>query len=255
MLSRKMWVQYHAFESLSSFGEPHANDWLSDAERREAERYRDEARLRQWLAGRFVAKQLLNEQLLPWSTDWRDVEILSRDGAGRAVRPVVHVQRHPMPWCVSISHSARGVLVAVSIDPAIRMGVDLAEMEELNQKSLVFWFTARERQRLREGNARRSAVCWAIKEAVYKAVNTGESFVPKKFEVFPRDKSLYECHHEGKSLKGRSLLSVWEVDDHIAVTAIVAESAEALSHLPQLGGKLDERKDATIQDIVLAGIS
>ena len=61
-------------------------------------------------------------------------------------------------------------------------------------------------------------MCWAVKEAVYKAINTGESFVPKKFEVFPRDKSRYECHHEGESLRDRSRLTVWEVDDHVAVT-------------------------------------
>jgi phosphopantetheinyl transferase len=202
-----------------------------------------------------VAKQLLSEQLLPWSTDWREIEILSHDAEGRAIRPVVCVQNQPMPWCISLSHSTRGVLLAVSVDPAIRVGVDLAEMEELKPQSLVFWFTARERERLREGNARRSAVSWAVKEAVYKAINTGESFVPKKFEVFPRDKSGYECHHEGVSLRDRSRLTIWEVDDHIAVTALVADSPERLKPLPQIGGKLDESQIQPFQEIVMAGMS
>lgn len=255
MLSRKMWVQYHSFENFSPAWESAPGDWLSEAEHRECERYRDDERLREWRAGRFAAKQLLSEQLLPWSTDWRDVEILSRDAEGRAVRPVVRVHNQPMPWWVSISHSHRGVLVAVSVDPKVRIGVDLAEMEDLKPQSLVFWFTARERERLRKGNAKRSAVCWAIKEAVYKAINTGESFVPKKFEVFPRDKAGYECHHEGNSLRDRSRLTVWEVDNHMAVTAIVAETPLVLEHLPQIGGKLEQRQVQPPAEIVMAGMS
>ncbi len=182
------------------------------------------------------------------------MEILSRDAAGRAVRPVVQFQNQIMPWCVSLSHSERGVLVAVSVDPEIRVGVDLAEMEDLNPRSLVFWFTARERERLREGGAKKSAVSWAVKEAVYKAINTGESFVPKKFEVFRRDKAGYECQHEGESLKDRSRLAVWEVDDHVAVTAIIADSPLALKGLPQIGGKTEQRHVPSSRENVLAGM-
>lgn len=254
MLSRKIWVRYQPFEKIPSASGT-AEDWLSDAERRECERFRDEGRLRQWRAGRFVAKQLLNEQLVPWSTDWRDVEILSRDDHGRAVRPLVRIYQRPQKWCISISHSRRGVLVAVSLDSAMQVGVDLAEVEDLNPRSLVFWFSARERAKLREGNPRHAAVCWAVKEAVYKAINAGESFVPKKFEVFPRDFSAYECHHEGKSLKERSRITVWDVDDHVAVTAIVSDTPAAFKGLPQNGGHMEQRPIPLEREIVLAGMS
>jgi phosphopantetheinyl transferase len=255
MLSRKIFVRYQSFENRPSALDAHPEDWLSESERRECERFRDAGRLREWLAGRFAAKQLLFEQLVPWSNDWRDVEILSRDDHGRAMRPVVRFDQSPEPWCVSISHSGRGVLVAVSLDSAIKVGVDLAEVEELNPQSLVFWFSARERGMLRENGPRHAAVCWAVKEAAYKALNAGESFVPKKFEVFPRGQGVYECHYEGQSLQDRSRITVWDVDDHVAVTAIVADSPAALNALPQIGGKLDQQPASVEREIELVGIS
>ncbi len=201
MLSRKIWVRYRALETMKTACNADPRNWLSDAERREFARFRDEGRLQQWQAGRFLVKQLLNEQLVPGSTPWRDVEILSRDEDGRAVRPWVRIHGKPRSWCVSISHTQRGVLAAVSLSPGIQVGVDLAEREELNPQSLVFWFSAGEREQLREADARQTAVCWAVKEAVYKAINTGESFVPKKFEVFPQSWETYDCRHDGASLK------------------------------------------------------
>jgi phosphopantetheinyl transferase len=158
MLSREIWVRYQSFETLEDAEESDA--WLSEAERRECERYRDEGRLRQVRAGRYLAKKLLREQLVPWSIDSAEIEILSRDNQNRAVRPEVRVQGTPEPWCVSISHSGRGVLVGISLNPQIQVGVDLAEKEELNPSSLVFWFSHRERDRLRGAGARPATVCW-----------------------------------------------------------------------------------------------
>jgi phosphopantetheinyl transferase len=255
MLSRKMWVRYQSFDKLKQRLDFDSRDWLSVAELSECERFREEGRLRQWLAGRFVAKQLLREQLVPWCADWRELEILSRDVHGRAVRPQVRILDAPQTWCLSISHSRRGVLVAVSLDPEVQVGVDLAEVEDLNPRSLVFWFSANERQRLREGDARHAAVCWAVKEAVYKAVNTGESFVPKKFEVFPQSGEGYDCRQKGQSLKDRSRITVWDVDGHVAVTAIVSESVDALKRYPHMGGSNQKRLLPVTGESVLAGIS
>lgn len=253
MLSREMWNRYQSFEHLQSVFGLSPEDWLSETERRESARYRDARRLRQWLAGRWLAKQLLSEQLVPWCTNWQEIEIISRDGQGRAVRPTVRVNQSVQSWCLSISHSRRGVLVGVSLNSAIHVGVDLAEKEELNPQSLVFWFSAKERERLREGDGRRAAVCWAVKEAVYKAINTGESFVPRKFEVFPCDTGGFECHHEGKPLNERSRITVWDVDDHVAVTAMVSSTAAALKDVPQLGGRMEKQFAQSIGDITLVG--
>ena len=255
MLSRKIWVRYQSFENIPSALDADPQDWLSELERRECERFRDEGRLREWLAGRFTAKQLLYEQFVPWTTLWRHVEILSRDEQGRAVRPLVRIDQDQKPWCVSISHSGRGVLVAVSVEPAVKVGVDLAEVEELKPESLVFWFSAREREMLREGEPRRAAVCWAVKEAVFKAINTGESFVPKKFEVFQPAHGVYDCRYEGNSLKDRSRISVWDVDGHVAVTAIIAGTPLALKAVPQIGGQTDQEPVSADREIELVGIS
>lgn len=251
MLSREIWVCYQSLRNLEHTESSDA--WLSGAERRECARYRDEGRLRQFRAGRYLAKKLLLEQLVPWSVDWSEIEILSRDGQNRAVRPEVTVRGNRVPWCVSISHSRRGVLVGISLNRQIQVGVDLAEKEDLNPKSLVFWFSNRERERLRDAGARPAAVCWAVKEAVYKAVNQGESFVPKKFEVFPREKAGYECRYEGESFKDRSQINVWDVDDHVAVTAIVASSPKLLLEAPGIGGKAEKQPDVTKH--ILVGVS
>ncbi len=255
MLSRNIWVCYRSFENIQPAWETEPADWLSEAERRECERYRDESRHRQWLAGRWLAKELLAEQLLPWFTEWKQIEILSRDGEGRAVRPLVHVEQKPQPWHVSISHSRRGALVGVSLNPAIRVGVDLAEPEDLNPQSLVFWFSAKERRRLRRGDARQAAACWAVKEAVYKAVGTGESFVPRKFEVLSVEGGAYHCRYEGTSLKDRSRITTWHVDGHIAVTAIVSETPAALREVPTIGGRMESDAVLARQGSVLVGIS
>ena len=187
MLSRNLWVRYQSFENLKPAWETEPQGWLSEAERRECERYRDQSRLpamaRRALAGERSA--LPSNSCLGPPSGGR-LKFSPATAQGRAVRPLVQVEQKPQPWHVSISHSRRGVLVGVSLNPAIRVGVDLAEPEDLNPQSLVFWFSAKERRMLRTGDARQAAACWAVKEAVYKAVNTGESFVPRKFEVSVR---------------------------------------------------------------------
>ncbi len=254
MLSRNIWVRYQSFENLKAAWETDPQLWLSEAERRECGRYRDQSRRRQWLAGRWLAKDLLSEQLVPWPTERKEIKILSRDSQGRAVRPTVHVEQTPQAWHVSISHSRRGVLVGVSLNPAIRVGVDLAEPEDLNPQSLVFWFSAKERRRLRRGDARQAAACWAVKEAVYKAINTGESFVPRKFEVQSADGAAYHCRYQGDSLKDRSRIATWDVDGHIAVTAIVSQTPAELREVPTTGGRT-ESDAVPHQQPVLAGSS
>jgi hypothetical protein len=56
-------------------------------------------------------------------------------------------------------------------------------------------------------------------------------------------------------LKDRSRITVWDVDGHIAVTAIVSESAGALKSYPHMGGKMQKNLLPVTGESVLAGIS
>jgi phosphopantetheinyl transferase (holo-ACP synthase) len=166
--------------------------WLHPRECDELQRYRDPAARDAWLAGRTVAKQLVLDALVrnhALHRDAAEVEICSRDDAGRQVRPRIRVADRLLPWCLSISHTANGVLAALSLDPRVRVGVDLAPLVERSAGFLRVWFTERERERLYNAGPLEIARYWAAKEAAYKAVNNGQSFAPRRVEVLRVDEA------------------------------------------------------------------
>jgi 4'-phosphopantetheinyl transferase EntD len=92
-----------------------------------------------------------------------------------------------VPWCLSIAHTDRAALAAVSCDPATMVGIDLVRPEVLRPSFLETWFTASERQWLAAEQVERVAACWGVKEAVYKARQRGEGFAPRQIEIGLRD--------------------------------------------------------------------
>jgi hypothetical protein len=45
------------------------------------------------------------------------------------------------------------------------------------------------------------------------------------------------------------------VDDHVAVTAVVANSPEALLEMPQIGGKTKKEMDTSLKENILVGVN
>lgn len=203
-------------------GDPrfHRLDWLTESERDTFERLRGGPHARRWLAGRWLAKSLVRR-----ATDAApaDVEIVSRDGLGRPIRPRILVCGRTVPWDVSLSHSGETVAAVVALESKARVGVDVvtiqcwtfgrappmrAPLSKLDARLIRcdLWFTPAELDGLETNrvplpapaDARELAVAllWAAKEAAYKATNRGEKFVPRSIEI---------TRHSGGVLMARRL--------------------------------------------------
>jgi phosphopantetheinyl transferase len=177
-----------------------------------------------WLAGRIAAKQLLASVFAAENSPLRSLppnalHIESRStNPGHGERPVLYADDYPHTCAISIAHSSRGVLVAVTLDEQVHLGVDL--VEPLRAAENLHWtFTAPERAWL-AGNDRTSAArLWALKESLYKACQRGESFSPQQIEVAPGRPPRYPERDLPRDLR---TWQTWRVDGHVAALAIVA---------------------------------
>lgn len=201
-----------------------ARAWLTSVEQAELNRLHDESRRAQWLAGRWTAKQLLQNELgrraevdqrAGTTLALRDMQITTRDDRGRGIRPRIAVAGQSVSWSLSISHSDRGVLVALATANECSLGVDLASKQARAPGFLRLWFSATERRWLAADAARRTAILWAMKEATYKACQAGEGWCPRAIEV----RALAQ-HRFAFVYGGRLLAPLWtdvlEIDNQIA---------------------------------------
>jgi phosphopantetheinyl transferase len=193
--------------------------WLTAPERDELARFRHPLRRRQWLVGRWITKQLICETL--YDAALNEIQILTRDGRGLGSRPIVSVRGCQLDGSLSISHTQRGVLVAVTATAAISVGVDLADNVPCDERFQRLWFTAGERRWI-NNDPRRAALAWAIKEAVYKACQTGQGWSPRLVEVAALPAGQFACTFHGRAVDELQL-SIEEIDSQLAVIATVAE--------------------------------
>lgn len=193
---------------------------MSNAERREMDRYRNPVRREDWLLGRFLCRQLIRSRATGVSPDAR-IEILSRDDRGRSVRPMIAIDGKRKSWCLSLSHTERGVLAAISTRPGERVGVDLAPIEASTPGFLKTWFTPNEQEWLRSADAATIAAAWASKEAAYKACNDGEQFTPRRIEIRPAKppQTGYRCRYDGVDLGTDCTIRICEYGREIAAIA------------------------------------
>jgi phosphopantetheinyl transferase (holo-ACP synthase) len=162
--------------------------WLGDAERDAYQGFGNEERRQRWLLGRILIKQMVFRRMTSVGTNVkhpRHVQVISQDGCGRRTRPRILLYGHLMGWCVSIAYSNHSVCAGVSDTENQRFGVDVVTRQPVSRGFKEIWFTSREREGEWAGDDRSgdSAMIWAIKEAFYKARNTGERFQPAQFEV------------------------------------------------------------------------
>ena len=199
--------------------------WLSPAERGVWTGMRSPARRLQYVAGRWLARELLSEAARsegedPVADAW---EIASRDARGHAMRPrITHGGRH-LPWSLSISHSDDAVLVAVSTRPGTNVGVDLVPMRALGRGFAATWFTAHERAWCGDGeDPWRASAIWAVKEALYKAAGGGDPFVPNNWPVSTTTENTVAL---GLSV-GDASVRLRRLCGHVAAV-VICESEEA----------------------------
>jgi phosphopantetheinyl transferase len=209
--------RYATYQELRQASGGDFEQFLSAGEREELCRWRDPASREAWMMGRFLSKQLVLSRLGDRRLDPASIEICSRDPQNRRVRPTVRVGGRLQPWNLSISHSKTALLAALSPMPEVAVGVDLTAVEEFSPGFLATWFTKREQIALSVSEPRQTAAYWAIKEAVYKAGNCGESFAPRRIEIFPKEPGKYGCFDRGVDLSGICNVRTWDIDRQVAV--------------------------------------
>lgn len=223
-------VRYQRYQSLQELRPECLHDdeaWLTAPERAELATLTDAVRRQAWLWGRFLTKKLIVEAFPDEVGGFQNVEVCSRDASGRVVRPRLRIDGNSeKPWCLSLSHTGQAVLVALCLSADMTVGVDLAAAESLPEGFLSIWFTERERDWLSDVEPEQTAVCWAIKEAVYKACNRGESFAPRRIEVFPGLAGNYSCRYDGWELPQECRIETWQPDGHVAAMATMPRSVQ-----------------------------
>ena len=212
---------YATYQELRQASDGDFEQFLSDGEREELRRWRDPASREAWLMGRFLSKQLVLSQLGGQWLDPASIEICSHDPQNRRVRPTVRVGGRLQLWNLSISHSKTALLAALSPMPEVAVGVDLTAVEEFSPGFLATWFTKQEQVALSVSKPRQTAAYWAIKEAVYKAGNCGESFAPRRIEIFPKEPGKYCCFNQGVDLSGICNVRTWDIDRQVAVVVVL----------------------------------
>jgi phosphopantetheinyl transferase len=198
-------------------------DCLGERELIELSRLTDEARRRQWLAGRWLAKQLLAHQI--GQIEPSRLQILTRDDRGLGVRARVFHGAQELGVSLSIAHSAVAVIVATCDARSAVVGVDLVDAQlSVGDSFFSMWFSARERQWMDRDRPRRGAVLWGIKEAAYKATNSGQPWNPRDVEVVPVGSADFAATYRGRALHGLSVETA-AYDDQLAVLVSLARFA------------------------------
>jgi phosphopantetheinyl transferase (holo-ACP synthase) len=197
--------------------------WLGRRELAELGSWRDTARRAQWLVGRALAKEVVLDRFPIAGGDPTSVEVSSRDEHGRSNPPQLLIDGQTMPWSLSLAHTAQAAAIAICATPGHQVGIDLAAAS-IGRPLVSRWFTAAERQWLRRTRQEASLV-WAAKEAVYKALASGEPFSPLEIEIVPQANDNFACRYRGLSLGNRCSLHAWTTHQHAAVLAIVRPEA------------------------------
>jgi phosphopantetheine--protein transferase-like protein len=158
-----------------------------------------------------------------------DVEICSRDARRQTHRPRIRIGLRPFAGSLSIAHTAKGALAAFTASEQLSVGVDLVDLDEMAVAGdsggfARLWFTPLERYWVAADRPRRTATLWGIKEAVYKACQSGEAWSPRDVVVWPRTGG-YRCTYRGMAINGLGL-EIDQVDGHVAVMASLLHIAQ-----------------------------
>jgi 4'-phosphopantetheinyl transferase EntD len=178
-------------------------DWLHESEHRELVRWRAPTRRRQWLAGRWLMKDVVAQHLAICETSFADIAIGSRDATGRGMSPRIAYRGEILPWSCSIAHTEEFAFVGVGAEQS-SIGVDCVHLKLLGDEFTSAWFTDWEREFVAAQGSEWAAMIWCFKEACFKCASPAK-FQPKRFETttigdsqarveFRDDNSVAEFH-------------------------------------------------------------
>lgn len=160
---------------------PVADDWLSVAERQELARFRAPHRREEWLAGRWLAKQMIGATVTTDSSDHISISTYC-PATRRGIAPRIVVNDRPWPGTLSIAHADGWVAVACQ-DEGLSIGIDLSPFQSLPTGFSGCWFTSDEQAALANQCDTAPLRYWVAKEALFKALGKAQSFRPQDYEL------------------------------------------------------------------------
>lgn len=193
-----LFVRYAARIASQSTGYPASKVWLADAEQDELAGYQAPKRREDWLAGRWLSKQLISQATDAMPFD--DIEIRSRDHAGLGMQPSVRLRGCLQPWRLSIAHTDNGVLVGLALNNRVSLGVDLVHEVPNDPNFRSMWFTPDEQRWLEEAPQVRTQLIWGLKEAIFKACGAERLWTPREINVLANSDGTYRVKFFGRDL-------------------------------------------------------
>ena len=153
---------------------PEDLDWLSIPEQNRYLQFRFPKRQKDWLLGRWVAKNLLSHLLIYSDTfPFRELSILNEDSGA----PFVIWKGQRLEGSLSISHRGENAVAAFCFDPEITIGIDLEEIEAKSSGFVEDYFTEPEARMVFalpiEEQALAASLLWSGREAIVKALQIG----------------------------------------------------------------------------------
>lgn len=212
-------LRHAALADLEVHSASTAGDWLSSDELELWRKFRTDVRKDTFLAGRVLAKRLLQAEHCAAAQVPPSQITIRSDASSSGVRPRIMLGEQRLAYALSISHTCDGVLVGGTNRFGVSVGVDLVRMRSLGAAFERSWLTEAEAALLRHNRGDMTmADIWAMKEAVFKAVHRGESFAPRSVEIRlePEGSGVY---YHGRNLSDRCHVRVWRLGDEVAAVA------------------------------------
>jgi 4'-phosphopantetheinyl transferase len=224
--------------------------WLAPSERQHLAGLRFQGRRRDWLLGRWTAKQALTLRLgheREMSAAESPVPALAFPLASIAIRardggaPEALIDGAPAPWEISLSHRGGVGLCALAARGAA-LGCDVERIEPRSAELVTDFFTSAEQDLVRVVNGperdRLVALIWSAKESTLKALGEGLRLDTRSVEIEPHAE---ETGNEWRSFgvccieDDRPFTGWWRSDGTSVVTIVVAGESEPPIALTESG--------------------
>lgn len=202
--------------------------WLSAGERVRLEALRHPKRRREWLLGRWTAKQALQHAIEQTyhTRPALNTLIIENAPSGAPVAHWVGGQRLA-GWEISLSHSHDRALCALTQGAAI--GADIEWIEPRDEAFVRDYFTPTEVSLVERAPARaeRVTAIWSAKEAALKALHLGLTVDTRAVECLINHQSAphsdwkaFDIHSDPRRLHGwsRPLAGWWQVSENFVLT-------------------------------------
>jgi len=209
--------------------------WLSPTEKEMLIGMRFPKRRREWLSGRWTAKQLLL-RCSPRLAGKPLTEISIENHING--NPVVFVEGQILPGCLSLSHRENQAAAAYLTNKDVFVGIDLEWIEERHPAFLQDYFTEKEIEWVTAAPNRehslRTTLIWSAKESALKSLRVGLAVDTRTVEVHPLEDEFPQGwrkvnFHSNLPEEGYQLHGWWQKRENFIITIVVNMPA---SHKP-----------------------